>query len=83
MEKTFYQPGDRVKFKTLDIGKEDWEQVDIPEIMEYDGKIAEIDHITLIFEPGNRDYEYYDIRFSDGKYFEGISGYHLIPLLTK
>lgn len=52
----------------------DWEGGD-PEDRE--GQICEVVCLATATELGEKDYEYYDIKFADGVKWGAISGYHL------
>ena len=81
MENGFYKPGDKVIFDTMDIEFGDWDPIPIRDIYDKHLKSAKVLFLSCSTgEPGEKDYEYYDIEFEDGKIFEAISGYHLTPL---
>jgi hypothetical protein len=90
MEEGIFKPGDKVIFNTMEMGDDDWGEVDRVGIYSKDGEEAEIIYLvasTFDYEMESLDeeddvedqknYEYYDIKFEDGQVFEGISGYHL------
>lgn len=81
MQNTFYKSGDKVIFKNLEMSKEEWAQVDIPNIYHFNGETAEIDSVDMVMHDsnGDRNYEYYNIKFPNNIKFFGISGYHLLP----
>jgi len=74
-----YQEGDEVLFH-LDGQNSGWEEED-PESAEiafaHDEEIATITSQATATETGNKDWEYYDIVFSDGKELFAVSGFHL------
>ena len=80
MAKQTFKEGDLVRFNSKDISQEEWDDVEMGEITKYENQIAKVVCLACYAELGEKDYEYYDIRFKDGKSFEVISGYHLTPV---
>ena len=52
-------------------------------IRDYENQEAEVISLDMYTELGDKDYEYYNIKFNDGFTIEGVSGYHLTPLKTE
>ena len=80
MTKQTFKEGTQVRFNSKDISQVEWDDADAGEITKYEGQNATIEGIDCWTKLGSKDYEYYCIRFEDGKSFEGISGYHLTPV---
>jgi len=72
-------PGDRVLFDIT--GMEETWMEDDPEsakiALSHNGEEATIISPEVATEIGDRDFEYYNIKFDDGEELEGVSGYHL------
>ena len=64
-----------LKWEFLEEGLMTQEQLD-----EREGEEVTILSLETYTELGNKDYEYYNIRFGDGTEEVGISGYHLTPI---
>jgi hypothetical protein len=52
----------------------------VTKLEQLDGKKAIIECLSTYTELGDKDYEYYDIKFGDGTILYAISGYHLTPV---
>lgn len=71
-----------VKFHLKDVDPEDFELGELSPILKLlDGHPAKIISLVMSTEIGNKDYEYYDVRFKLQGIISikllGISGYHL------
>lgn len=75
--KSTLQPGNKVKFELKGLDSE-FEALYVDNIIPYDGKVATVVCLATYSKLGDRDYEYYDIKFDFGEVFEAISGYHLM-----
>lgn len=72
--------GTKVKFDLKDISPEEFADEDTEEVKAYNGKVATIEGLETYTELGDKDYEYYDIKFDDGEMMYAVSGYHLDPV---
>lgn len=77
--KATLNPGDKVKFNLMGLDSE-FIALDYEDIIPCNNKVATVVCLATYTELGERDFEYYDIKFEDGKVFEAISGYHLMDL---
>lgn len=69
-------------FSTQDIGYEEFfdtidTEIDEDKWNSLEGAECDIISLETFSELGEKDYEYYNIRFGDGTEISGISGYHL------
>lgn len=73
--------GTKVTFSMKDISGDEFGDDESAQVaMSHDGHTATVLTLATATEPGEKDYEYYDIRFDDGVELAAISGYHLDPL---
>jgi hypothetical protein len=73
-EKWTLKKGDHVTFRFKGFDYKEFDPVILPK---YDGRRARVTGQETATKVGERDFEYYNIRFSDGFELQGISGYHL------
>jgi len=66
--------GDYVTFRFKGFGSTEFDPVIPPK---YDGRRAKVTGQETATKIGERNFEYYNIRFNDGFELQGISGYHL------
>ena len=69
--------GTKVIFYNEGISFEEWEELEMGDIFKKECQTAEILSLEAYTELGDKDYEYYNIKFGDGTEFDGVSGYHL------
>lgn len=73
--------GTKVRFSTKDIGPREFGDEESARVAgEHEGQTATVLTLATATELGEKDYEYYDIRFDDGVELAAISGYHLDPV---
>jgi hypothetical protein len=73
--------GSKVTFSMKDISGDEFGDDESAEVAtSHDGQTATVLALATATEPGEKDYEYYDIRFDDGVELAAISGYHLDPV---
>jgi len=73
--KPTFKRGDIVKFSLRDINPIEF-GIHPKTIKRFDEKTCAIEGVALADNPGDKDYEYYDISFGDIT-MESVSGYHL------
>lgn len=64
--------GTRMRFN-----KREWEHELPPNILHHHLQLCTVVALAVAAELGEKDFEYYDIKFDNGAVFKAISGYHL------
>ena len=59
---------------------EEFNEVGLGNIVRYDGQVCQILSLETATELGDKDSEYYNVKFKDGYEADALSGYHLDPI---
>lgn len=75
--------GSKIVFHLKDVSPREFPNVSSNDLEAFEGQQATIQELATATELGQKDFEYYDIVFDNGKVANAISGYHLDPVNTK